>query len=70
MALIIGKQGSGSNIPKAPGTGTGLRLLSRSIEIMNQFNRRAATLEIQNLTEPHHGTRIVLLIPLTSSFRF
>ena len=27
MALIIGKQGSGSNIPKAPGTGTGLRCL-------------------------------------------
>ena len=51
-------------------TGTGLRLLSRSIEIMNQYNRRAATLDIQNLPEPRHGTRIELLIPLTYSFQF
>ena len=32
MALIIGKQGSGSNIPKAPGTGTGLRCLGGETE--------------------------------------
>ena len=32
MALIIGKHGSGSNIPKAPGTGTGLRCLGGETE--------------------------------------
>lgn len=32
MALIIGKQGSGSNVPKAPGTGTGLRCLGGETE--------------------------------------
>lgn len=32
MAPIIGKQGSGSNIPKAPGTGTGLRCLGGETE--------------------------------------
>ena len=74
MEISVTDNGRGYHPGSIPATGrdtgTGLRLLSRSIEIMNQYNRRAATLDIQNLPEPRHGTRIEILIPLTYSFRF
>lgn len=44
-------------------TGTGLRLLTRTLEILNQYNRHPASLTITNIPQPHHGTRIELRIP-------
>lgn len=49
-------------------TGTGLRLLTRTLEILNQYNRRSASLTITNMTPPHHGTRIELRIPQGYNF--
>lgn len=49
-------------------TGTGLRLLTRTLEILNQYNRRSASLTITNVAPPHHGTRIELRIPQGYNF--
>lgn len=44
-------------------TGTGLRLLTRTLDILNQYNRRQARFTIANVAPPHHGTRMQLLLP-------
>ena len=49
-------------------TGTGLRLLTRTIEILNQYNRCSASFTITNVPPPHHGTRIELRIPQGYNF--
>lgn len=45
-------------------TGTGLRLLTRTLEILNQYNHRSASLTIVNVDPPHHGTRTELRLPV------
>ena len=49
-------------------TGTGLRLLTRTLEILNRYNRSNASLLITNIAPPHHGTRVVLRIPKGYNF--
>ena len=44
-------------------TGTGLRLLTRTIDILNRYNHSAAAFRITNLPAPHHGTRVELSLP-------
>ena len=51
MAFIIGKQGSGSNIPKAPGTGSGIRCLGGSTEedwLRNAISRGITLYTVRN----------------------
>ena len=54
--------------PTGRDTGTGLRLLSRTIAILNQYNRHSARLSIANLAAPLHGTGIELHLPVGYSF--
>ena len=49
-------------------TGTGLRLLTRTIEILNQYNPRPASLTIVNVAPPHHGTCTQLRVPVEYSY--
>lgn len=49
-------------------TGTGLRLLTRTLEILNQYNRRPASLTIVNVAPPHHGTRTELRLPVDYTY--
>lgn len=49
-------------------TGTGLRLLTRTLEILNQYNKQQASLQISNMPLPHHGTKVELRIPLGYNF--
>ena len=49
-------------------TGTGLRLLTRTIEILNQYNSRPASLTIVNVAPPHHGTCTELRVPVEYSY--
>lgn len=44
-------------------TGTGLRLLSRTIGILNRRNSREATFNITNRQAPDHGTIMHLALP-------
>ncbi|MCM1346769.1 MAG: tetratricopeptide repeat protein, partial [Bacteroides sp.] len=44
-------------------TGTGLKVLSRTIELFNQYNKEHIEFEIQNRVAPEHGTRIHFTIP-------
>ena len=44
-------------------TGTGLRLITRTLQILNQYNRQKAEFTIQNTPPPQHGTCITLTIP-------
>ncbi len=44
-------------------TGTGLRLITRTLQILNQYNRQTAEFTIQNAPSPQHGTYITLTIP-------
>lgn len=53
-----------ANVPKTGrDTGTGLRLLTRTIHILNQYNQLQATFEIENLKAPQKGTRMSLFVP-------
>lgn len=45
-------------------TGTGLRLLTRTLEILNQYNPRPASLTIINVAPAHHGTCSELRVPI------
>lgn len=49
-------------------TGTGLRLLTRTFDILNRYNRSNASLLITNIAPPHHGTRVELHIPKGYNF--
>ena len=44
-------------------TGTGLKLLTRTFEILNRRNARPASFTITNLDAPAHGTEMHLAIP-------
>ena len=49
-------------------TGTGLRLLTRTLNILNQYNKHSASLRITNIAPPHHGTRVEICIPRGYNF--
>lgn len=49
-------------------TGTGLRLITRTLQILNQYNRKEAAFTIQNIPSPRHGTCITLIIPQGYNF--
>ncbi|MGM9689188.1 MAG: tetratricopeptide repeat protein [Alloprevotella sp.] len=49
-------------------TGSGLLMLSRTVHILNQYNREQASFHITNLPAPQHGTRMVLCLPVNYSF--
>ena len=49
-------------------TGTGLRLLTRTFEILNKRNEHQALLTITNREAPKHGTIMQLCIPVDYSY--
>lgn len=49
-------------------TGTGLLLLTRTIEILNRYNRTHASLTIRNVEVPGQGTCVKFLIPVDYRF--
>lgn len=72
LVLRIADNGCGYNPARVPrtgrDTGTGLKLLSRTIGILNQYNKCAAQLSITNAQPPAHGTTIELTLPAGYSF--
>ena len=72
LHLCVTDNGQGYNPGKVKrtgrDTGTGLRLIARTLEILNQRNRHAATFSIVNVPPPHHGTRMQLCIPTNYDF--
>lgn len=44
-------------------TGTGLRVLSRTIELLNTYNKERMQFDIQNLENPKQGTHVHFTIP-------
>lgn len=58
--------GAGSTTPRD--TGTGLRLLTRTLDIFNRYNDRKAAFSIRNMPAPLHGTRVSFVIP--SGYRY
>ncbi|MCD8235701.1 MAG: tetratricopeptide repeat protein [Prevotellaceae bacterium] len=44
-------------------TGTGLRVLSRTIELLNAHNKEYMQFDIQNMETPQQGTRVHFIIP-------
>lgn len=54
--------------PTGRDTGTGLRMLSRTIELLNSRNTRPASLTIRNIAAPGHGTEVEFVIP--DNYRF
>lgn len=55
------------------GTGTGLKVLFRTIELLNSKNQQKASFDIQNI-EPdesgQHGTLVTIFIPFNYQFKF
>lgn len=72
FCLCVTDNGCGYNpgnvAPTGRDTGTGLRLISRTIDILNQYNRHAASLSICNVPAPHRGTQTIVTIPLDYNF--
>lgn len=70
--LKVEDNGAGYNPGLMPhsdrSTGTGLRLLSQTIEICNRSNRVQASFSIVNHPAPAHGTCVTLYIPEGYSF--
>ena len=67
LLLQVTDNGRGYNPANVPqtgrDTGTGLRLLTRTIHILNQYNPTQARFEIENMQTPQKGTRMTLFIP-------
>lgn len=67
LSLHIVDNGRGYNpglIPQTGrDTGTGIRVLSRTIHLLNARNSRQASLFIGNRTDGQHGTEVKLNIP-------
>lgn len=67
LHLTVTDNGCGYNPgtvrPTGRDTGTGLRLLTRTIEILNQRNEHPASFSISNRTQPEHGTVMHLTLP-------
>lgn len=67
LLLSVTDNGCGYNpgkvAPTGRDTGTGLRLLSRTIAILNQYNQHPATLSITNMSVPQCGTCVCVYLP-------
>lgn len=67
LHLTVTDNGCGYNPgtvrPTGRDTGTGLRLLTRTIEILNRHNEHQASFTIANRAEPEHGTIMHFTIP-------
>lgn len=67
LTLTVSDNGIGYNPGHIPATerdtGTGLRVLSRTIELLNTHNQRPATFDITNRPAPQGGTEVKLTIP-------
>ena len=67
LLLQVTDNGRGYNPANVPqtgrDTGTGLRLLTRTIHILNQYNPTQACFEIENMQAPQKETRMTLFIP-------
>ena len=67
LHLTVTDNGCGYNPgtvrPTGRDTGTGLRLLTRTIEILNQRNEHPASFSISNREMPEHGTVMHLALP-------
>ena len=67
LLLQVTDYGRGYNPANVPqtgrDTGTGLRLLTRTIHILNQYNPTQACFEIENMQAPQKETRMTLFIP-------
>lgn len=72
LCLCVTDNGCGYNPGKVKATGrdtgTGLRLLTRTIAILNQYNAEQATFDITNRPAPQTGTCIKLTLPENYSF--
>lgn len=49
-------------------TGTGLRLISRTFEILNRTNARQASVEIENRPPNEHGTVVRIVVPVDYTY--
>ena len=58
----------GQTVSTGRDTGSGLRILARTFELLNSRNGRAAQFHIKNLQAPEHGTRVEFVIP--EGYRF
>lgn len=58
----------GNSIQSVYDTGMGLKLLYRTLEILNEYNSQQASLDIVNLQPPLHGTVVTICIPLDYDF--
>ena len=58
----------GHSIQSVYDTGMGLKLLYRTLEILNEYNSQQASLDIVNLQPPLHGTVVTICIPLDYDF--
>lgn len=55
------------------GTGTGLKVLFRTIELLNSKNQQKASFDIQNIESDEsgqHGTLVTIFIPFNYQFKF
>lgn len=72
FCLCVTDNGCGYNpgnvAPTGRDTGTGLRLISRTIGILNQYNRHAASFSIHNVQAPHRGTQTCVTLPLDYNY--
>lgn len=72
LVLTVTDNGVGYNPGKIKrtnrDTGTGLRLIARTIDILNQYNSKQAVFIIENLASLSHGTRMQLRLPQNYTF--
>lgn len=72
--LSVTDNGTGYNPGAVPDTGrdtgTGLRVLSRTIELLNTHNAAKASFSIGNRTDGRRGTRVEMVIPRTYKWDF
>lgn len=82
LSVVVKKEGGGTAIvvedngagyqqrqeSSADGTGTGLRTLYQTIDLLNSMNREKMQFNIQRLDEERSGTRVYIFVP--NDFKF
>lgn len=72
LRLTVTDNGSGYRPgrvrPTGRDTGTGLRMLSRTLELLNSRNAHQAHMAISDIAAPGHGTKVEFVIP--DNYRF